>query len=145
MLEERSVLTCMYSGRPSASHYFIGVQGSYFFYLDPHHTRAALPLHNIGDVYSKEELDSYHTRRLRRLHIKDMDPSMLIGFLIKDEQDWEDWKRRVTSVEGKPIVHISNTELLFGPGQEREGALDEVEALDDDDESDAIVHPNSSI
>ncbi|KAL2219026.1 putative autophagy cysteine endopeptidase Atg4 [Thermoascus aurantiacus ATCC 26904] len=133
-------------GRPSASHYFIGVQGSYFFYLDPHHTRAALPLHNIGDVYSKEELDSYHTRRLRRLHIKDMDPSMLIGFLIKDEQDWEDWKRRVTSVEGKPIVHISNTELLFGPGQEREGALDEVEALDDDeDESDAIVHPNSSI
>ncbi|KAL2009268.1 hypothetical protein VTN00DRAFT_7462 [Thermoascus crustaceus] len=130
-------------GRPSASHYFIGVQGSYFFYLDPHHTRAALPYHDIGDVYSEEELDSYHTRRLRRLHIKDMDPSMLIGFLIRDEHDWDDWKRRVSSVEGKPIVHISKTELLFGPGQEREGALDEVEALDDD-ESDAIVHTPSA-
>lgn len=125
----------IHSGRPSASHYFVGVQNSHFFYLDPHHTRPSLPFRGIGQMYTPEELDSYHTRRLRRLHIEDMDPSMLIGFLIKDEDDWNDWKRRVLSAEGKPIVHIFNLETRYPPGHEREGALDEVEALDDDDEN----------
>jgi cysteine protease ATG4 len=70
-----------------------------------------------------------------------MDPSMLIGFLIKDEDDWENWKQRVCSVPGKPIIHVSNDEAsLFGPSSEREGAVDEVEALDEDyDDSDGEV------
>ncbi|KAJ9326487.1 hypothetical protein DTO027B5_287 [Paecilomyces variotii] len=121
-------------GRPSASHYFVGVQGDYFFYLDPHHTRPALPYHGNDTAYNKEELDTYHTRRLRRLHIKDMDPSMLIGFLIKDEEDWADWTKRVSSVQGKPIVHIYDSEAVSNHPYEREGALDEVETLDEDDE-----------
>jgi cysteine protease ATG4 len=62
-----------------------------------------------------------------------MDPSMLIGFLIKDENDWIDWKRRIASVEGKAIIHVHSTEAGSPSGHEREGALDEVEALDDDD------------
>ncbi|KAL1962815.1 hypothetical protein VTN77DRAFT_9184 [Rasamsonia byssochlamydoides] len=120
-------------GRPSASHYFVGVQNLHFFYLDPHHTRPALPYRGLGRPYTKEELDSYHTRRLRRLHVQDMDPSMLIGFLIKDEDDWIDWKRRISSTEAKPIIHVFSMEAGSSPGHEREGALDEVEALDDDD------------
>lgn len=121
------------SGRPSASHYFVGVQNSYFFYLDPHHTRPALPYRGPGRLYTKEELDTYHTRRLRRLHVQDMDPSMLIGFLIKDEDDWTDWKRRIASTEGQAIIHIFSMEAGSSSGHEREGALDEVEALDDGD------------
>lgn len=62
-----------------------------------------------------------------------MDPSMLIGFLIKDEDDWADWKRRISSTEGKAIIHVFSTEAGSSSGHEREGALDEVEALDDDD------------
>ncbi|KAF9887109.1 Cysteine protease atg4 [Aspergillus nanangensis] len=116
-------------GRPSASHYFVGVQGSFFFYLDPHNTRSALPPRPTGDPYSKDDVDSYHTRRLRRIHIKDMDPSMLIGILIKDEADWWDWKKRVGTTDGKPIIHVLN-EMQRSP-QGREEALDEVEALDD--------------
>ena len=27
-----------------------------------------------------------------------LDPSMLIGFLVKDEADWVDWRRRVGEV-----------------------------------------------
>ncbi|KAJ5885325.1 hypothetical protein N7495_009835 [Penicillium taxi] len=118
-------------GRPSASHYFVGVQDSYLFFLDPHLTRPTLPHRDPGEAYTTEELDTYHTNRLRRIHIKDMDPSMLIGFLIKDEADWADWKQRVQSSPGKPIIHI-----LAGAPQSneivgREGALDEVEVLDD--------------
>ncbi|EER37743.1 cysteine protease atg4 [Histoplasma capsulatum H143] len=130
-------------GRPSSSHYFIGAQGSHFFYLDPHHTRPALVYHDAGDrPYTTEELNTYHTRRLRRLHIKDMDPSMLIGFLIRDEDDWNSWKRSVHNRAmigtGKAIIHVFDKEKspFGGHGPEREGAVDEVEALDDDDDDD---------
>ncbi|EAL93029.1 cysteine protease ATG4 [Aspergillus fumigatus Af293] len=111
-------------GRPSASHYFVGVQGSHLFYLDPHQTRPALPQRNIDDPYTDEEIETYHTRRLRRIHIRDMDPSMLIGFIIKDREDWAHWKSGVSAQE-KPIVHVlseSNTAVFKG----REGAIDEI-------------------
>ncbi|KAL2841253.1 hypothetical protein BJY01DRAFT_14370 [Aspergillus pseudoustus] len=119
-------------GRPSASHYFVGVQGSHFFYLDPHTTRPATRHVLTGDQYTKDEIDTYHTRRLRRLHIQDMDPSMLIGFLIKDERDWDDWKDRVKLVQGKPIIsiHAESDGVSF---EGRREALDEVEAFDDDE------------
>jgi cysteine protease ATG4 len=78
-------------------------------------------------------LDSYYTTRLRRIHIKDMDPSMLIGFLIKDEEDWMDWKTRIQRSPGKPIVHIFPGQQAQH-GEPRAEALDEVEALDSDGE-----------
>ena len=59
---------------------------------------------------------------------------MLIGFLIKDEDDWIDWKTRIISSHGKPIATIV-TGKQTGEGQGREEALDEVEALDDFDDS----------
>lgn len=119
-----------YRGRPSASHYFVGVQGSYFFYLDPHETRPCQP---TPGVLTADDLQTYHTRRLRRLHIKDMDPSMLMGFLIRSEQDWQDWKRSAMEVQGKPIIHVFDSEPAPHGGFEREGALDEVETLSDDE------------
>lgn len=119
-----------YSGRPSASHYFVGVQGFHYFYLDPHHTRPALAGSPTDSTYTEEELDTYHCRRLRRIHVKDMDPSMLLGFLIADEDDWTNWKRRIASAPGKAIVHVVDQTPDYGQG--RTEALDEVEALDDD-------------
>jgi cysteine protease ATG4 len=119
------------SGRPSASHYFLGVQDSYLFFLDPHTTRPTTA-YRPNEPYTQEELDSYYTTRLRRIHIKDMDPSMLIGFLIKDEDDWIDWKTRIQSSLGKPIVHIFPGQKP-DHGEARAEALDEVEVLDDSD------------
>ena len=102
--------------------------------MDPHLTRPALPLHTDPGDYSKEEVDSCHTRRLRRLPITDMDPSMLLAFLIKDEADWEDWREGIVKVSGKPVVHVADTEPpLHGQGAERASAVDDVEILDDDD------------
>lgn len=126
-------------GRPSASHYFVGSQDSHLFFLDPHSTRPAVP-YPPNEAYSAEELDSYHTRRLRRIHIKDMDPSMLIGFLIKNDADWTDWKARVQSTPGKPIIHLVTGEPPIDAGHGRKEALDEVEVLDDSDsDADALV------
>jgi len=120
-------------GRPSSSHYFIGIQNDTFFYLDPHETRPALPYHENASEYTVEEVGTCHTRRLRGLDIKDVDPSMLMGFLIRNESDWEDFKRRVNEVRGKKIVNVYAKEPPV-PGQtaERKEAVDEVETFDDE-------------
>ncbi|KAK3168033.1 Cysteine protease atg4 [Lepraria neglecta] len=121
-------------GRPSSSHYFFGIQGDQFFYLDPHVTRPGLRFHSDPAELTEEEIDSCHTRRLRRLPLKDMDPSMLLAFLIKDEKDWKSWRRAVGDASGKPVVHVADTEpSLHGHGTERESAVDDVETFDDDE------------
>ncbi|PYH41157.1 cysteine protease ATG4 [Aspergillus saccharolyticus JOP 1030-1] len=118
-------------GRPSASHYFVGHQGSDLFYLDPHFTRPAIPERDTNNPYSKDEIDTYHTRRLRRIHMRDMDPSMLIGFLIRNSGDWQDWEERVKSIEGRAIIHVID-EVDNTVSMDR-NALDEVEVLDDEE------------
>lgn len=121
-------------GRPSSSHYFFGIQGDQFFYLDPHVTRPGLRFcPNPADL-TQEEVASCHTRRLRRLPLKDMDPSMLIAFLIKDEEDWKSWRRAIGDASGKPVVHVADSEpSLHGHGTERQSAVDDVETFDDDE------------
>ena len=129
-------------GRPSSSHYFFGIQGDQFFYLDPHVTRPGLRFHSDPAELTEEEIDSCHTRRLRRLPLKDMDPSMLLAFLIKDEKDWKSWRRAVGDAAGKPVVHVADTEpSLHGHGTERGSAVDDVETFDDDegDEGDGEI------
>ncbi|KAJ2989178.1 hypothetical protein NUW58_g3602 [Xylaria curta] len=125
-------------GRPSSSHYFIGVQGLHFFYLDPHYTRPIFPYHDDVAQYTQEEVDTCHTRKLRRLHIKEMDPSMLIGFLIRDEEDWRDWRRSVKHVQGKAIIHVSDHDPV-AQMNEHGGVIDKVEILSDDDEEEATM------
>lgn len=136
-------------GRPSSSHYFFGIQGDQFFYLDPHITRPALRYNSNPADFTAEEMDSCHTRRLRRLPLKDMDPSMLIAFLIKDEEDWRSWRSEMGNASGKPVVHVADTEpSLHGQGTERSSALDDVETFDDENEGDEgdgemVEHPQN--
>lgn len=83
------------SGRPSSSHYFCGYQQHNLFYLDPHYVASALPWHDDAQNYTADELGSCTFGRLKALPIKELDPSMLIGFLIRDLADWEDFKARL--------------------------------------------------
>jgi cysteine protease ATG4 len=127
-------------GRPSSSHYFIGAQGSFLFYLDPHHTRPALPYYENPGEYTPAEVDSCHTRRLRKLHVREIDPSMLIGFLIRDEEDWLNWRRDVRHVQGKAIINVADHDpMMRGTGSQRDEAIDEVQTLSDDEDSDTIL------
>jgi cysteine protease ATG4 len=63
-----------------------------------------------------------------------MDPSMLIAFLIRDQADWEEWRRGVSSVQGKAVIHIAKSERVLHQGTEREEAIDEVESFDENDD-----------
>lgn len=132
----------LFSGRPSSSHYFVAVQGDTFFYLDPHQTRAALPWHEDESHYTSAEVDSCHTRRLRRLCIEEMDPSMLIGFLVKNLDDWREWRNHIDVGVGvgKAIFNIGDTEPVFSDHTEQQNAVDQVVTLDDESDGEIVEH-----
>lgn len=115
-------------GRPSASHYFIGHQSDQFFYLDPHSTRPMLSARPTA-----EEVEAVHTRRVRRLKIAEMDPSMLIGFLVHSQEEFDEWRKAVEGGEGKSFIHFHDSEPTYarGAGAERPEAVDEVETWDE--------------
>lgn len=119
-------------GRPSSSHYFIGHQSDQFFYLDPHSTRPML-----SPQPSSADVETCHTRRVRRLSIAEMDPSMLIGFLIRSKEEFAEWRKAVSEVPGKAIIHVYDVEPKFAAGTERPGAVDEVETWDETGEEEA--------
>ncbi|CAD6505067.1 BgTH12-00566 [Blumeria graminis f. sp. triticale] len=122
-------------GQPSSSHYFIAVQGSDFFYLDPHQTQPALSFPQDINEYTHEEIDSCHTRRLRKIHVKEIDPSMLISFLIRDKEDWDSWRRAIQNIPHKAFINVIGTDpLLQNISNERQSAIEEVETFDDFDD-----------
>lgn len=107
----------------------MGVQGTNLFFLDPHQTRRAISWPGLGttrsttddaarhSVLDPSHITAHHTRRLRRMPIKEIDPSMLIGFFIQDWQDWQDFKEglkreneEVEGMGGKPIVTLVSKE-----------------------------------
>ena len=61
---------------------------------------------------------------------------MLIGFLIRSKEDWLSWRRAVKHVQGKSIIHVADrdptSQAAVGG---RDGAIDEVEILSDDDDT----------
>ncbi|ODV93685.1 hypothetical protein PACTADRAFT_51451, partial [Pachysolen tannophilus NRRL Y-2460] len=94
----------------------------------------SLETSNYIEVLSNLDIPSVHTTRLRKLHLNQMDPSMLIGFLIKDKKDYEDWKNSLQSNDlHYKIVHISqtnNSALL----EMRQPSISIVDMEDDEDE-----------
>lgn len=56
---------------------------------------------------------------------------MLLSFLVTSETDYENWREAVQSVQGKCVVHVQDKQPP-ARGQEREGAVDEVESWDED-------------
>ena len=65
---------------------------------------------------------------------------MLIAFLIRDDNDWKEWRRAVQEVQGKAVIQIADEDpTLHGIDAEREGAIDEVETFDDDEDDDDTI------
>lgn len=54
--------------------------------------------------YSGAELRTFHCERVRKMPLSGLDPSMLIGFLCKTEEDWIDLRRRVAEVRSPRCV-----------------------------------------
>ncbi|KAF7419636.1 Cysteine protease atg4 [Pleurotus ostreatus] len=72
-------------------------------------------------AYSDAELKTFHCDRVRKMPLSGLDPSMLLGFLCKDEADWVDFRRRVGelardyrtifSIQDEPPTWPSDSEM----------------------------------
>ncbi|KAI5451359.1 Cysteine protease atg4 [Naganishia albida] len=136
-------------GRPSSSYYFIGTQGDNLFYLDPHFTRPAIPLQTAAaaaaesssDAYSErllsaytlEQLKTFHCEKVKKMSISSLDPSMLMGFLVRDREDWEDLRRRLNNLPQR-IISIENTVPTWGDDSD-EPDIESFTETDVDEES----------
>lgn len=52
----------------------------------------------FSTAYSPQALQTFHCDRVRKMSFGQLDPSMLLGFLCKDEADWDDFRSRVAHV-----------------------------------------------
>lgn len=128
-------------GRPSSSHYFFGFQNNDLFYLDPHLHQPCLKKEELP-----ESLNTVHCTKIRMLHMDEMDPSMLVGFLIRDEEDYKDWKQRINENNNpRPIINIAAKEPSIACGSTISVGSDNDETefidvgFDDDDDSDESI------
>ncbi|QRW05883.1 peptidase family C54 protein [Ceratobasidium sp. AG-Ba] len=62
--------------------------------------------------YSAAELRTFHCDRVRKMPLSALDPSMLLGFLCRDEADWKDFRARVADMS-------KTTRTLFSIADER--------------------------
>ncbi|KAJ7026273.1 hypothetical protein C8F04DRAFT_1125591 [Mycena alexandri] len=101
-------------GRPSSSYYFVGAQAEGLFYLDPHHSRPAVPVRPpsskterdmddateqyYASAYTAAELQTFHCEKVRKMPLSGLDPSMLVGFLCRDAEEWMDFRKRVAEL-----------------------------------------------
>ncbi|THH26852.1 hypothetical protein EUX98_g7341 [Antrodiella citrinella] len=52
-------------------------------------------------AYSAAELKTFHCDRVRKMPLSGLDPSMLMGFLCKNEQDWLDFRAKVADLNSR--------------------------------------------
>lgn len=114
-------------GRPFTSHYFFGFQGEQLFYLDPHQPKPAVKT-------TDKDTTSFHSSRIWKLHLKEMDPSMLVGFYVSSKEDWEVFKASLTSESGaSQIVHIHPSRHKNIPSFDEEDEYVSIGGASDDD------------
>lgn len=61
----------------------------------------------FATAYPDSALRTFHTDRVRRMPLSGLDPSMLVGFLVKHASDWEDLCTRLRSVRSSPLLRCA--------------------------------------
>ncbi|KAI0056521.1 hypothetical protein BV25DRAFT_1572624 [Artomyces pyxidatus] len=97
------------------------------------------------EAYSPLELKTFHCDRVRKMPLSALDPSMLIGFLCKDEGDWIDLRKRIAdlsrnyktifSVQDEPPSWPSDSDDNMGLESMSDPDMD-MDMPEDDDEDD---------
>ena len=61
----------------------------------------------LATAYPISELRTFHCERVRKMPLSGLDPSMLLGFLCRDEKDWKDLRERVAEASWRLIFDNS--------------------------------------
>ncbi|OEJ88594.1 putative cysteine protease ATG4 [Hanseniaspora osmophila] len=97
--------TCGISGgKPSSSFYFFGYSNDVLLYLDPHSPK----LHTKDPTQFAQ---SAHSTDYKTLPFSQVDPSMMLGFLIQGKEDWISFQEKIRAMnnnKGSRIVQFTN-------------------------------------
>ncbi|KAG9018739.1 Cysteine protease atg4 [Tulasnella sp. 427] len=109
--------------------------------------------YHLATAYTPGELRTFHCDKVRKMPLSHMDPSMLLGFLCKDEADWIDLRERAQEFakSHKPIFTIQDEppnwsdpddlESFSDPDPDIEDELDADRGSDELFEADDPVNP----
>ena len=96
-------------GKSKYSLYFIGYENKQLKYLDPHTSKSKID----NDIYfpKMNDLLSYHSMNPLSIDISEIDPSLTIGFFIKDENDFNDFLDRINNLfkNNVPVFEIKDS------------------------------------
>lgn len=97
-------------GKPRQSFYFIGKQNDNIFFMDPHTVQPAFLNINNNDKKISKDMNE----KINYIDVSDLDPCMLVCFLVSSHQEFKDWKREinkcVNSDTGYPIFSIQESQ-----------------------------------
>lgn len=78
-------------GKPRHALYFIGCHEDHLLYLDPHTTQPSV--HSSDSAHIPDH--TYHCSQPDRMHIRELDPSIALGFYCRNEADIDDFCSRL--------------------------------------------------
>ena len=78
-------------GRPNKALYFVGHEGDNLIFLDPHFVSDAI----LAKDYDNFDIESYTWNQAKKLPMQNLDPCLAFGYYIKDENDFELFKKCV--------------------------------------------------
>uniref|UniRef100_A0A7S3JJD3 Cysteine protease n=1 Tax=Euplotes harpa TaxID=151035 RepID=A0A7S3JJD3_9SPIT len=81
-------------GKKNKALYFVGSEGDSLIFLDPHYVHDA-----VSKDYKNFSLETYSCDTPKKLSMGYLDPCLGFGFLIRDEDDFIDFKRRIGALK----------------------------------------------
>ncbi|XWS44545.1 hypothetical protein CRYUN_Cryun15aG0055200 [Craigia yunnanensis] len=120
-------------GKPGTSTYIVGVQDENVFYLDPHEVQ---PVVNLSWDNLEADTSSYHCDTIRHIPLDSIDPSLAIGFLCREKDDFDDFCSRAYKLadesNGAPLFTVAQTHCFFKSISHGDTLADTDEAREDD-------------
>ncbi|KAJ7330308.1 peptidase family C54-domain-containing protein [Mycena albidolilacea] len=107
---------------------------------------------HFARAYSAAEMRTFHCERVRKMPLSGLDPSMLIGFMVRDEAEWVDLRRRIKEASLPRTIFAIADEPPTWPGADDDDDMglesisdpEEVEELGDDGDISTTSHAPSS-
>ena len=102
-------------GKPNGSLYFVAFQDDNLFYLNPHIVQPSVPLGNFTT-------ETFSVNLPQTMKIREIDPSLALGFYCKDKNDFEDLCDRInymnSKMENDTIVDVAESTPKYAKKQE---------------------------